>query len=71
LDLSEDLVARLAQVPGVERVTYAGSLRRMRDTVGDIDVLVAAAESTGVMEAFCSLPQVSRVLPTAPQPRRS
>jgi DNA polymerase (family 10) len=62
LDLAEDLVGRLAEVPGVERATYAGSLRRMRDTLGDIDVLVAAPSSTGVMDVFCSLPQVGSVL---------
>jgi DNA polymerase (family 10) len=62
LDVAEGLVARLAQVRGVDRAAYAGSLRRMRDTVGDIDVLVAAAQSTAVMDVFCSLPQVGRVL---------
>jgi DNA polymerase (family 10) len=62
LDVAEGLVAWLAEVPGVDRAAYAGSLRRMRDTVGDIDVLVAAAESMAVMDMFCSLPQVARVL---------
>ena len=62
LDVAEGLVAQLAQVPGVDRAAYAGSLRRMRDTVGDIDVLVAAARSTPVMDVFCSLPQVGQVL---------
>ena len=40
----------------------AGSLRRMRSTVGDLDILVAAKESAPVMEAFTTLPGVVRVL---------
>ncbi len=38
--LAEQLVAHLLQAPGVERVTPAGSLRRGRETVGDLDILV-------------------------------
>ncbi len=38
--LADQLVAHLGQVPGVEKVTPAGSLRRGRDTIGDLDVLV-------------------------------
>lgn len=60
LDVAEDLVARLAALPQVSRVAYAGSLRRMRDTVGDIDLLVAADhDSALVMDHFCTMPLVS------------
>jgi DNA polymerase (family 10) len=38
--LAEKLVEHMSQVPGVERVTPAGSLRRGRETVGDLDILV-------------------------------
>ncbi len=47
LDIAEDLVAQLAALPQVTRVEYAGSLRRMRDTVGDIDLLAAADDDPG------------------------
>ncbi|MFN3492761.1 MAG: PHP domain-containing protein, partial [Anaerolineales bacterium] len=40
----------------------AGSLRRMRSTVGDLDILVAAEDSAPVMDAVVNLPGVSRVL---------
>ena len=67
LDIAEDLVARLAALPQVSRVDYAGSLRRMRDTVGDIDLLVAADEDPGsVMDHFCTMPLVDRVLAHGP-----
>ena len=67
LDIAEDLVARLAALPQVSRVDYAGSLRRMRDTVGDIDLLVAADEDpASVMDQFCTMPLVDRVLAHGP-----
>ena len=40
-----DLVAALSAVPGCQRCTYAGSLRRWRETAGDVDILAAAADS--------------------------
>jgi DNA polymerase (family X) len=59
---AQNLVAQLSDVPGVEVVTVAGSLRRMKATVGDVDLLAAAEDSRAVMEAFVQLPDVSRVL---------
>ncbi len=52
----------LRSVPGVEAVSLAGSLRRMRDTIADIDVVVATHVPEPVMEAVVALPQVDRVL---------
>jgi len=66
LDLAEDLVGELAALPSVRRAAYAGSLRRMRDTVGDIDLLVTSSEPDEVMAAFCSSPRVARVLAHGP-----
>ncbi|WP_235823644.1 DNA polymerase/3'-5' exonuclease PolX [Azohydromonas sediminis] len=60
--VAEALVAALAAVPGVERVVPAGSLRRRRDTVGDLDLLVTVRGLSGVMERFTTLPQVRQVL---------
>ena len=60
--LAQQIVAALKKVPGVRAAEPAGSLRRMRPTVGDLDILVAARESAPVMEAFTTLPGVMRVL---------
>ena len=60
--LAEELVTRMRAVPGVEEVAYAGSLRRMRETIGDVDVLVASTEPASVHEAFKALDVVERVL---------
>jgi DNA polymerase (family 10) len=60
--LAQELLAKLRQVEGVTAAEPAGSLRRMRPTVGDLDILVAAEDSAPVMEAFTALPGVTRVL---------
>ena len=60
--LAQGIVSELRKVPGVARVEPAGSLRRMRSTVGDIDILVASSDSGPVMERFTTLPGVARVL---------
>ncbi|MYX96748.1 DNA polymerase/3'-5' exonuclease PolX [Streptomyces sp. SID486] len=62
LDTAEGIVAALSGVPGCERCAYAGSLRRMRETVGDLDVLVAAKRSAPFMEALCGLPVTAEVV---------
>ncbi|HWN68251.1 MAG TPA: DNA polymerase/3'-5' exonuclease PolX [Haliangium sp.] len=62
MPLARRVVAALADVPGVERVEYGGSLRRFRETIGDIDIVAAATEPVAVMEAFVALPLVSEVL---------
>ena len=60
--LAQQIIEALKRVPGVRAAEPAGSLRRMRPTVGDLDILVAAADSAPVMEAFTTLPGVMRVL---------
>ncbi len=58
----DEIVASLRGLPGVEKISPAGSLRRGRETVGDLDVLCAAADGASVIERFTRLPQVERVL---------
>lgn len=61
-----EIASILLEVEGVVDVQPAGSLRRMRATVGDLDILVAAQDSSAVMEAFVKLPRVNRVLGKGP-----
>ncbi|MFD4501436.1 DNA polymerase/3'-5' exonuclease PolX [Streptomyces sp. NPDC058457] len=62
MELAEDIVGALSAVTGCERCTYAGSLRRMRETIGDIDILAAAAKPLPLMRAFTGLPFVTEVI---------
>ncbi|MBN1487305.1 MAG: DNA polymerase/3'-5' exonuclease PolX [Anaerolineae bacterium] len=64
--LVQEMLAALQEVPGVVQAAPAGSLRRMQETVGDLDLLVASEESAAVMERFRRLPMVSKVLLTGP-----
>ncbi|HEX9624279.1 MAG TPA: DNA polymerase/3'-5' exonuclease PolX [Streptosporangiaceae bacterium] len=61
-ELADRIVALIGAVPGCERCEFAGSLRRFRETVGDIDILAAAADSAPLMAAFVSMPEVTSVV---------
>ena len=65
-ELAQAMLAALREVPGVVQAASAGSLRRMRETVGDLDLLVAAEEPERVMARFRALPQVAEVLLSGP-----
>ncbi|PSC03090.1 DNA polymerase III, partial [Alsobacter soli] len=60
------LEAHLRAAPGVERVTLAGSFRRGRETVGDLDVLATARDGRACVERFCAFPDVARVAARGP-----
>jgi len=60
LPLAKDICMVLR--PMVEQVAYAGSLRRMRETVHDIDILAASPNPQKIMKEFVRLPMVERVL---------
>jgi DNA polymerase (family X) len=60
------LVAYLEAVPGAANVMVAGSYRRMRETVGDLDLLVIAPSGAAVADRFCSYPDVRQVLAKGP-----
>lgn len=62
LPLAEEMIARLLEVPGVRRAEFAGSLRRGRDTIGDIDLLVVADDPEAAGESFRTQPGVTEIL---------
>jgi DNA polymerase (family 10) len=62
MPLAEALVTRMSAVPGVTRCAFAGSLRRGRDTVGDLDILVSTTDPEAARVAFCEHASVMKVL---------
>ncbi len=62
LPVVDEISARLSPLPGLRHLTPAGSLRRFRETVGDIDLMGTADNATEAIHAFTTLPQVREVL---------
>ncbi|HML15836.1 MAG TPA: DNA polymerase/3'-5' exonuclease PolX [Bryobacteraceae bacterium] len=60
--VAEELSGFLKSVPGVETITPAGSLRRGKETVGDLDLLVTGPGAADALEKFVALPKVHEVL---------
>jgi DNA polymerase (family 10) len=64
--VAQEILAELRELPGVTKAAVAGSLRRMRETIGDIDLLVAADDSEPIMAYFRSMPRVESILGSGP-----
>ncbi len=60
--MAEAFTGFLKSLPGVEEAGAAGSARRMKDAVGDIDLVVGSYEAERVIEIFVKHPQVKKVL---------
>jgi DNA polymerase (family 10) len=63
---AEALIAYLKDSPGVKQVVAAGSYRRAKDTIGDLDLLVTASSGSPVMDRFVAYPEVEEVLAHGP-----
>jgi len=62
LPLVDEIIAQLKDVPGLKNLVAAGSLRRFKETIGDIDLMGTADNAEEVIRAFTSLPQVKEVV---------
>ncbi|MGA2367536.1 MAG: DNA polymerase/3'-5' exonuclease PolX [Dehalococcoidia bacterium] len=66
LPIVEEILNSLRHVAGVQNLMPAGSLRRFKETVGDIDLMGTADDPESVIQAFIKLPQVREVLSQGP-----
>ncbi len=66
LPAAEELVAALREKAPIERIEVAGSIRRRRDTIKDIDIVATSPDPAAVMEAFLGLTQVHDVIMRGP-----
>jgi len=60
--LVKQIEKRLQHVAGVKNAAAAGSIRRMKETIGDIDYLVAASDPEQVIDFFVKMPEVQEIL---------
>ncbi len=61
LPIVEEIMEQLRRKTKIEKISPAGSVRRMKETVGDIDILAATEKPNDVINAFISLPQIADV----------
>jgi len=61
-EYAEPLVAYLKEIEDIEKTTVAGSYRRRKETVGDLDILVTCEDSAPVMERFTTYDEVQEVI---------
>jgi DNA polymerase (family 10) len=66
LPLAEEMVEILSQLKETNKISFAGSLRRKKETIGDIDILVTSQNPEKIMKTFTSLPQVREILAEGP-----
>jgi DNA polymerase (family 10) len=59
--LAQAILAELAALPGVQKTAVAGSLRRMKESIGDVDLLVAADDAAPIMDYFVNMPRVESI----------
>jgi DNA polymerase (family 10) len=57
---SREITETLLNVPGVTKITPAGSLRRCKETIGDLDLLITGPEATNALDVFTSMPRQGR-----------
>jgi len=66
LPLAEEIVESLSRLDETDKIIFAGSLRRKKETIGDIDILVTSRKPEKIMKTFASLPQVREILAEGP-----
>ena len=62
LPIAEEIIDRLKSLKEINQIDIAGSLRRRKDTIGDIDILVTSKQPEKIMNKFTHLPEVKEIL---------
>jgi DNA polymerase (family 10) len=66
LPVAEAIMKRLEVLPGTRVISLAGSIRRRKETIGDVDILAASEDPEKLITEFCFLPEIDRVLGRGP-----
>jgi DNA polymerase (family 10) len=62
LPFAEALERKLSNVEGVQRINIGGSIRRRKETIGDIDIVIASTEAERIIDFFTQLPDISKII---------
>ena len=66
LPVAEIIRKRLEDLPDTRHISLAGSIRRRKETIGDVDIIVASDNPEKIIDAFCLLPEIDRILGRGP-----
>lgn len=66
MPLADEIIAHLAEQSPVNKISLAGSLRRWKESVQDIDIIATSKDHEAVMKTFAKMPAVTRVLMKGP-----
>lgn len=66
LPLVKQIIGHLGKLPQVGKIKVAGSVRRMKETIGDIDILVTSSKPEKVMDFFVKMPEVIKIWAKGP-----
>lgn len=58
---AKEIVKKLENLKEVKKISLAGSVRRMKETIGDVDLLAVSNNPTKVMDFFCKLPGIEKI----------
>jgi len=58
----ENIISQLSHLKEVKKIIAAGSIRRMKETIGDLDILIISNNPTPVMDYFVSMPNVFQII---------
>jgi DNA polymerase (family 10) len=66
LPVAETIKKRLAALPGTQGISLAGSIRRKKETIGDVDIIAASDDPEKIINEFCQIPEIDRILGKGP-----
>jgi DNA polymerase (family 10) len=66
LPVAETIKKQLAALPGTRGISLAGSIRRRKESIGDVDIIATSEEPEKMISEFCLLPEIDRILGKGP-----
>jgi len=61
MPMAQEMLEKLKKIKGTIKIDICGSLRRRKETIGDLDFLAVSSDPQGLIDAFCHLPEIDKV----------